>query len=155
MCRHRKHTRKYESRDRNSVKTWIAKTGFTWSCVVNDQVALGLVNYIHFGLSCGVRHFTLSNLTKYPDIEGATNVQYVTTLSDKELNSLQDWQEQRRLLGFAPARRRADPAQCSTCDGSKTGPRDISRHRAPAAVLRTICRTNFDANETDKTPQYQ
>ena len=42
-----------------------------------------------------------------------------------------DWQEQRRLLGFAPAGRREDPPQCSTCDGLKTGTRDISRLRAP------------------------
>jgi hypothetical protein len=53
-----------------------------------------------------------------------------------------DWQEQRRLLGFAPASRHADPAQCSTCDGSKTGPRDNSRLRPPqAALLRLWNRT--------------
>src|ERR1700730_13595168 len=46
-----------------------------------------------------------------------------------------DWQDQRRLLGFAPARRRADPAQCSTCDGSKTASRDPAAVRAPHECL--------------------
>jgi hypothetical protein len=76
-------------------KLGLPKPNFTWSCVVTDQVALG---HIHFGLACGVRHFTLSNLTKYADIEGAKNVRHVTTLPDKELRQFSELLEQVRVI---------------------------------------------------------
>jgi MoaA/NifB/PqqE/SkfB family radical SAM enzyme len=69
----------------SAAKLELPKPNFTWNCVVTDQVALDLVDYIHFGLSCGVRHFTLSNLTKYDDIKNATNVRHVTTLPVEDL----------------------------------------------------------------------
>lgn len=77
----------------NRVTATAAKLGlpnpqFIWNCVVSDKVALGLVDYIRFGLACGVRYFTLSNLTKYDDIEGATKVRHVTTLPDDDLSRL-------------------------------------------------------------------
>ena len=79
-------------------KLGLPKPNLTWSCVVTDQVALGLVDYIHLGLACGVRHFTLSNLTKYADIEGAKNVRHVTTLPDKELRQFSELLEQVRVI---------------------------------------------------------
>jgi hypothetical protein len=63
----------------------LAKPCFTWSCVVSDRIAGDLLGYVHFGLSCGVRDFSLCNLTKYDDLDGAENVQHVTTLSDGDL----------------------------------------------------------------------
>jgi hypothetical protein len=83
----------------NSVAATASKLGlpkpkFIWICVVTDQVALDLVDYIHFGLACGVRHFILNTLTKYDDIEGTKNVQHVTTLPAKELRQFSDLLEQ-------------------------------------------------------------
>jgi Radical SAM superfamily len=66
----------------------LPKPEFSWSCVVTDQVALDLVNYIRFGLACGVRHFTLCNLTQHDDIKGARNVRHVTSLPDEELKQV-------------------------------------------------------------------
>jgi hypothetical protein len=63
----------------------LPKPEFSWSCVVTDQVALDLVNHVQFGLACGVRHFTLCNLTKHDDIEGATKVRHVTALPEEDL----------------------------------------------------------------------
>ena len=79
-------------------KLGLPKPKFIWSCVVTDQVALDLVDYIHFGLACGVRHFALANLTKYDDIEGAKNVQHVTTLPATELRQFSDLLEQARTI---------------------------------------------------------
>lgn len=58
----------------------LPRPSYSWSCVVSDRVALDLVDYVRFGLVCGVRDFTLCNLTKYDDVEGAQNVNHVTTM---------------------------------------------------------------------------
>jgi MoaA/NifB/PqqE/SkfB family radical SAM enzyme len=58
---------------------------FSWSCVVTDRVAADLVDYVRFGLDCGIGDFTLCNLTKYDDIEGAKNVNHVTTMPSEAL----------------------------------------------------------------------
>ncbi|HVH75213.1 MAG TPA: radical SAM protein [Stellaceae bacterium] len=71
----------------------------SWSCVVTDLVAMDIVDYVRFGLSCGVRRFTFCNLTKYPDIEGAENVQHVTTMpSDKLIRFAALFEEARQLI---------------------------------------------------------
>jgi len=57
----------------------------SWSCVVTDRVAADLVDYVRFGLTCNVRHFDFCNLTKYDDIEGAQNVNHVTTMPTQAL----------------------------------------------------------------------
>jgi hypothetical protein len=66
-------------------KLGLPRPAFSWSCVVTDQVALDLLDYVHFGIACDVRHFTLCNLAKYDDIEGAENVRHVTSLPSVEL----------------------------------------------------------------------
>ena len=76
----------------------LPKPSFTWSCVVTDKVALDLVDYIRFGLACGVQHFILSNLTKYEDVADATNVQHVTTLPDHELRRFVELLYQARTI---------------------------------------------------------
>lgn len=63
----------------------LPKPSFSWSCVVSNRVALDLLDYIHFGLACGVRDFSLCNLTKYDDVDGAENVHHVTTLERTKL----------------------------------------------------------------------
>jgi hypothetical protein len=60
-------------------KLGLPSPAFSWSCVVSDRVALDLVDYIHFGLACGVRNFVLCNLTVL--VEGAANARHVSTLS--------------------------------------------------------------------------
>ncbi|HYH21176.1 MAG TPA: radical SAM protein [Azospirillum sp.] len=63
---------------------------FSWSCVVSDQVALDLVDYVRFGLASGVSHFTFCNLTQYPDIDGVQPVRHVTTLPTGDLRRFLD-----------------------------------------------------------------
>jgi hypothetical protein len=69
---------------------------YVWSCVINDKVALDLVDYVRFGLACGVRQFILNSLTKYDDIEGAINVRHVTALPDRELKQFSTLLEEAR-----------------------------------------------------------
>jgi uncharacterized radical SAM superfamily Fe-S cluster-containing enzyme len=71
---------------------------FMWSCVVTDQVAGDLVDYVRFGLSHGVRQFTLCNLTKYDDIDGVENVKHVTTLPSEELERFAASLEEARAI---------------------------------------------------------
>jgi molybdenum cofactor biosynthesis enzyme MoaA len=61
---------------------------FSWSCVLTDRVAHDFLEYIHFGIACGVKNFTICNLVKLADIDGAEQVQHVTTLETKALVAL-------------------------------------------------------------------
>ena len=63
---------------------------YVWSSVMNDKVAGDVVDYVRFGLACGVRNFLFCNLSKYPDLEDGVNVQHVTTLPDAQLNQFAD-----------------------------------------------------------------
>jgi MoaA/NifB/PqqE/SkfB family radical SAM enzyme len=86
-------------------KLSLPSPNYIWNCVVSDKVALDLPDYVRFGLACGVRHFTLGNLTKYADIEGATNVQHVTTLPNKDLRRfLEVLAETREITTLAGAK---------------------------------------------------
>jgi MoaA/NifB/PqqE/SkfB family radical SAM enzyme len=68
-----------------AARLGLPRPGFSWSCVVSDRVAADLVDYVRFGLACGVRDFTLCNLSKYEDVEGAKNVNHVTTMPSEAL----------------------------------------------------------------------
>jgi hypothetical protein len=74
---------------------------FGWSCVVTDRVAEDLVDYVRFGLSCGVRSFYFCNLTKYDDIAGADNVRHVSTMPADALARFIASLEQARALVLA------------------------------------------------------
>jgi hypothetical protein len=63
---------------------------FCWSCVVTDKVAGHIVDYVRFGLACGVRHYIFLNLTKYPDVEGGMSVGHVTGLPDDQLRKFSE-----------------------------------------------------------------
>jgi MoaA/NifB/PqqE/SkfB family radical SAM enzyme len=63
---------------------------FCWSCVVTDKVAGHIVDYVRFGLACGVRHYIFLNLTKYPDVEGGISVEHVTALPDDQLEKFSE-----------------------------------------------------------------
>jgi Radical SAM superfamily len=101
----------------------LPKPAFSWSCVVTDQVALGLLDYVHFGLACDVRHFTLCNLTKYDDIEGAQNIRHVTTLPDEELKRVS------KLIGDCEKTIRAADGSLSIQAGLTDSIRDELRRR--------------------------
>lgn len=68
-----------------SAELRLPSISFSWSCVVSDKVAPYFLNYIRFGIACGVRNFRLYNLVEYDDPEGAENVHHVTTLPDAAL----------------------------------------------------------------------
>jgi MoaA/NifB/PqqE/SkfB family radical SAM enzyme len=78
---------------------------YMWNCVVTDRVAGDLVDYVRFGLALGVRDFTLCNLVKFPDVEGAEPVNHVTTLDDEALEkfagSLEEIRRKIRRFGGA------------------------------------------------------
>jgi wyosine [tRNA(Phe)-imidazoG37] synthetase (radical SAM superfamily) len=72
---------------------------FIWSCVVNDRVAPTLIDYIHFGFACGVRHYHFCNLVKYPDVPGAENVNHVSTLPTDALKKFAaDFKEAKNIV---------------------------------------------------------
>jgi MoaA/NifB/PqqE/SkfB family radical SAM enzyme len=79
-------------------KLGLPRPQFSWSCVVSDRVALDLADYVRFGLACGVRNFTLCNLTKYDDIKDGKNVRHVTTLPREDLKRFLDLLEQVRAM---------------------------------------------------------
>jgi hypothetical protein len=75
---------------------------FAWSCVVSDKVAPDIVDYTRFGLACGVRVYQLCNLTKYPDVDDAENVEHVIMLSDEKLKKFaKDLEEMHDLIKAA------------------------------------------------------
>ena len=42
---------------------------FVWSCVVTDKNVWGLCEYIHFGVTHGIKNFNFCNYTQLPDIK--------------------------------------------------------------------------------------
>jgi hypothetical protein len=75
---------------------------FVWSCVPNDKVAPDILDYVRFGLACGVRMYHFCNLAKYPDVDDAENVEHVTTMSDEGLRKFaEDMGEIQRLINAA------------------------------------------------------
>lgn len=52
----------------------------SFSCVVSDKNVLGLKDYVVFGKRLGVSHFNFCNLTKYPDIPGALQLNHITEM---------------------------------------------------------------------------
>lgn len=63
----------------------LPRPSFVWSCVITNKTALDLLDLVRFGLACGVRHYILNNLVKYPDVDDGENVDHVVTLSNEEL----------------------------------------------------------------------
>jgi hypothetical protein len=75
---------------------------FVWSCVPNDKVAPDIVDYVRFGLACGVRTYHFCNLAKYPDVDDAESVEHVTTMPDEGLRKFaEDMGLVRRLISAA------------------------------------------------------
>jgi MoaA/NifB/PqqE/SkfB family radical SAM enzyme len=76
----------------------IPKPKFSWSCVITDKNAFDLVDYAHFALACGVREVFLCNLTKYDDVDGAINVDHVTTMPQDKLARFAGMIEEARAI---------------------------------------------------------
>ena len=76
----------------------IPKPKFSWSCVITDKNAFDLVDYVHFALACGVREVSLCNLTKYDDVDGALNVDHVTTMPQDKLARFAGMIEEARAI---------------------------------------------------------
>ncbi len=75
---------------------------FVWSCVPNDKVAPDIVDYVRFGLACGVRMYHFCNLSKYPDVDDAENVEHVATMPDEGLKKFaEDMGHVQRLISAA------------------------------------------------------
>ncbi|MCB9396498.1 MAG: radical SAM protein [Acidobacteria bacterium] len=53
-----------------------------WNCVTNDQVVMGLCEWISMGIALGVSEFNLALLSKFTHVPDALNVDHVTTLPD-------------------------------------------------------------------------
>jgi len=52
----------------------------SFSCVVNDKNVLSLKDYVSFGIDQEIKYFNFCNLTKYPDVEGAIQVNHVSEM---------------------------------------------------------------------------
>lgn len=52
-----------------------------WNCVANDQVIFDVEEWVAVGVAVGVDHFQLSELTRFPDLPEALNVNGVGSLS--------------------------------------------------------------------------
>jgi hypothetical protein len=73
-----------------------------WNMVANDKTILGVPRWAALGLALGIDHFQISEMTKFPDVEGAFNVQPIGTLSRQELEQARAGVEQaRRLIASA------------------------------------------------------
>lgn len=63
----------------------LPKPQFIWSCVVSNRVALGIVDYVRFGLDCGVRDYVFCNLVEWPTPPGTIEVTNVAALNNEDL----------------------------------------------------------------------
>jgi len=61
---------------------------FSWSCVLTDIVAPDFVDYVRFGLACGVHDFFVCNLTEYDDLIASGTVGHVTKMDIRQLAEL-------------------------------------------------------------------
>ncbi len=53
---------------------------FSFSCVVSDANVFHLQALAELGKAMGVRHFNFCNLTRYPDVAGAFNVNHISEM---------------------------------------------------------------------------
>jgi MoaA/NifB/PqqE/SkfB family radical SAM enzyme len=53
---------------------------FSFSCVVSDANVFELQALAELGKTMGVRHFNFCNLTRYPDVAGAINVNHISEM---------------------------------------------------------------------------
>jgi MoaA/NifB/PqqE/SkfB family radical SAM enzyme len=68
------------------------------SCVVSDQVVMGLPELVRRGIEAGVAHFEFCNLTKYPDLPGAIAVAHISSMSlDRMIQARQAIEDANRL----------------------------------------------------------
>lgn len=71
---------------------------FSWSCVVSDQVASDLADFVRFGLACGVRHFDLCNLQERDPLPGAIHARHVSRQAPDALRRFKDALAEARSL---------------------------------------------------------
>ena len=63
----------------------LARPRFIWSCVVSDLIAMGLADFVRFGIAHGVNDYVLCNMVEHPGLSAKVQPRNVLALPSHNL----------------------------------------------------------------------